>query len=270
MARRQKLLLPTLCSAPKNIFDPDGTLIATEMPFAIGEVGGYIKWDIPNYSEYCVANEFICSELARLLRLPVPPATIAFLNEGKKQPVFFALDVNNSKSKFPRVHPDIVASKMPDLAAGIVLFDIWVANSDRHDENLAADVVADPKELVVYDHGQALFGGIRGTSIDRFVELHGKLGLVDEPLGQNCLIGHLSSYNRLAAWFDKFKRIDDWLIGDILDIGCSMTSIPVDERNRAESFLRDRRRHIDQLVDLNRDQFTGIKDWPKYRQRSLM
>lgn len=269
MARRRKLLLPTLWSAPENVFDSDGTLIDTDMPYGNGAVEGYIKWDIPKQSEYCVANEFICSELARLLRIPVPPATIAYMDESKK-PVFFALDVNNTRSKFPPIHPDIVASKLPDLVAGIVLFDIWVANCDRHSSNLAALPGADPEEVVVYDHGQALFGAIRGRSIDRFVDLHGKLGLYDEPWGQNCLIDHLTSFDRLSAWFHRFERIEDWLISDILDVGCSMTAIPDDERARAELFLIGRKRHIAQLVYGNRKAFTGIANWPKEWQGKLV
>lgn len=270
MARRRSQFLPTLVSATQNVFSPDGALIATEMSFGEGAVDGYIKWDVPGQSEYCVANEYICSELARLLRLPVPPATIAFFDEKIRKPVFFALDINNARSKFPPVHGDIVAKKLPDLAAGIVLFDIWVANGDRNRTNLAADSVGDPKEIVVYDHGQALFGGIRGDSLARFAALHGKLGLRDDQFSQNCLIDHLSSFAVLSAWFERIEGIDNWLIRDILDVACSMTSIPDDERERAESFLTHRKNHISTLVRGNRDQFSGITDWPKEWQRKLL
>ena len=48
--------------------------------------------------------------------------------------------------------------RLPDVCTGIVLFDVLIANCDRHDDNLVVDNDIAPREIYVYDHDIALFG----------------------------------------------------------------------------------------------------------------
>lgn len=148
---------------------------------------------------YLVANEFICARLAQSLLLPVPPG---FLVQNNHEAWFVSLNFNLSGEDLPPAHPRRVAQSFPDLATGIVLFDVWVANLDRHRGNLAFD--SEAERLQIFDHGSALFvGGADHMDNVRRGALH--IGALD-----HCLVPCLQDDTYIAKWVE---RITELLVG---------------------------------------------------------
>ena len=112
---------------------------------------------------YRFANELVCGRLAQFLLLPMPPFGFTYFGgqRGVNLPkglMFSELDFDYER-RTP-VMPEIAAciEFLPELCAGILLFDIFVANWDRHLGHLWCDSLLKPTRLMIYDHDLALFG----------------------------------------------------------------------------------------------------------------
>src|SRR5450755_2777660 len=93
------------------VFEEDGPVVGRG-DGRYGDVSTFIK-ACSDVSPYCVANELICGELGRFLRLPVPPLGIVHSTTDKKQALFasmrFATDAR------PGVDPERCVEKFPSL-----------------------------------------------------------------------------------------------------------------------------------------------------------
>ncbi len=103
-----------------------------------------------------VVNEFVCNRLALLLGLPTSLGDIWIDEDGIRHWVCAA--VRSNGTELPPASPDALLRVDPELRAGVVVFDIWVHNTDRSEENLLSDRKGN---LWLIDHEKALFGDIR-------------------------------------------------------------------------------------------------------------
>ena len=125
---------------------------------------------------YCVPNEVVCGEIGRFLGLPVPPAGVVYTPKGDD--LFYAsLDFNLTGNALPPVNVTKCVSVLPRESAGVLLFDILIANSDRHGRNLSVDFSAKPPRMNIFDHGHALFGKDAGNGVARLEKLSDRLGV---------------------------------------------------------------------------------------------
>jgi hypothetical protein len=95
-------------------------------------------------SPYFVPNEYFCGELGRFLRLPIPPCALLSAPDHEVTQWFASLDFNYMGNSLPPVLPEKVVEFLPDLSTGVIVFDVLVANGDRHPANLAVDAVYRP------------------------------------------------------------------------------------------------------------------------------
>lgn len=84
---------------------------------------------------YAVPHEFICGRLGLLIGLPVPPGVVITTQDGKL--AYISLSFGPKGERPPPVNAQHIAEDRPYAAAGIVAFDCWIGNPDRHQENLA-------------------------------------------------------------------------------------------------------------------------------------
>src|SRR5262249_23482686 len=96
---------------------------------------------------YVVANELLCNLLARSIFLPTPPG---FIIEHNNQPHYVSLNFNLAGHDLPPADAAALVANHPRLACGIVLFDMWVVNDDRHGRNIVFDTASNKVE--VFDH----------------------------------------------------------------------------------------------------------------------
>jgi len=173
-----------------------------------------------SHAPYCIPNELICGELGRFLRLPVPPMGI--VSQPNSGPLFASLDFNLTGNSLPPVNVVRCVQELPRLSAGLVLFDIWVANCDRHPKNFSVDFLASPAQMNVFDHSHALFGYASGGGERRLAELLDRLGIswttsnpVDSGRHRHCLLDVLDSDSELGFWINRIRCMPDFYVEEI-------------------------------------------------------
>jgi hypothetical protein len=129
---------------------------------------------------YCIPNELICSRIGQFVGLPLPPSGIVGGASGVVS--FASLDFNLTGTSLPPIDVKKCWQVFPDVATGIVLFDIVIANSDRHASNLSADFSGAPPLMNVFDHSHALLGYQAGQGAKRLQDLRGRLGISAGPV----------------------------------------------------------------------------------------
>ena len=100
---------------------------------AYGYVQAYHKrpW---KESPYRIPNEYICTRLGDLIGLPVPPCVLTYCDVLGSPTIFSSLNFNVDKNNLPPIEPDCCVKHLPMLSSGVLLFDIWIANEDRHEK----------------------------------------------------------------------------------------------------------------------------------------
>lgn len=212
---------------------------------------GVVKTASPQ-AAYTVVNEYVASRIAGLLALPVPPGAITQLDDGTLSFVMMKFGKKGDKPPPADAH-DFVQNR-PRLAAGIVLFDAWVLNKDRHAENLAW-YPGGQGWVSIFDHGHALFG----TEADKGVETLNSM--VNDPcLGHGCLVGELTVASDVESWIEQIEAVRDSAIKEICQPLTGLGVCIRDESVKLEEVLVHRRKTIRTLVKASHDKFTKIKD----------
>lgn len=213
-------------------------------------IAGVVKTNTTD-RPFLVANEFICNRLAMMLGLPAPPGVITRTDDG--QPLFVVLRFGRRGEMFPPVKPKDVVADRPRDAAGVVAFDVWVANSDRNTGNLLYVRSAVP--LAMIDHGNALFGA-HESGASRLDERR------DKPcISSGCLHEHLRTLDDLARWAERIKRLDQEGIEDICTATADYGGLSRDHSRSALEFLLYRQSRVYEFVLQSRAKFPNVSQW---------
>jgi hypothetical protein len=208
-------------------------------------IAGVAKKVLPN-QPFIVANELICSNIARALLLPCPPGA---LMESGDSTYFFSLDFNLAGQALPPVSPATIVQKFPDIAWGIIVFDALVMNSDRHNHNIAHDMTTD--RIQIFDHSHAYLtpgGDIEQTLAARSANL---------AIGGHCLAGEINTAIGLDVWIEKVKQIPDYFIDGLVEAGCGC-GIPAERKDLLPSFMKNRRDNLGSLFSANMANFPKV------------
>ena len=223
------------------------------------------KENSPTAAPYCIPNELICGELARFLRLPVPP--VGIVSQASGGPLFASLDFNLTGNTLPPVDITTCVQLLPSLSAGLILFDIWVANCDRHAGNFAVDFLATSPQMNIFDHSHALFGYAAGLGETRLTTLRDRLGiswttnnLVDSGRHRHCLLDALNADIHFATWMGRIRATPDFYIEEICN-DAQPYGLSAREMNAGIAFLKHRRDNLPTIINTNRAEFTGIQAW---------
>jgi hypothetical protein len=163
----------------------------------------------------------------------------------------------------PPVSPATIVRRVPVLAAEVLVFDILIANNDRHAGNLAH--LTESNRLEVFDHSHALLGRVAGQGIAHLSSLTNSLGVLGPP-NRHCLLDVIDSADRVVRAVEKvrstMRTVDVARIcreAGLLEIG-----LTVGEARILGKWMIDRAQRLGDLVTANRAQFRGIPaaDWP--------
>jgi hypothetical protein len=226
------------------------------------EIGAVVKTNTGEVP-YCVAGEYICAQVGRFLGLPVPPCGLMTV-PGEDTTWFASLDFNLKEDSLPPVDAKKCVDLCPGSSAGVLLFDILVANPDRNEKNLSLDRSVQPCQLSVFDHGHALFGNLAGKGEFRLRRLQNELGITDEPptegVVRHCLLDLVPSAKLFAPWVERIAAVPDFLIDDLCDavVGCPITTA---EAAAAKRFLKHRRSNLKSIIQAKQAQFVAVNDW---------
>jgi hypothetical protein len=203
---------------------------------------------------YFVANELVAAEMGRILRLPVPPGFI--VQDTNQVPYYSSLDFNLTGVALPPIIPaNFIATFQADLAE-IVVFDIFIANPDRHPGNLSADY-ANPAKFSVFDHSHALLGaGAVGTGTATL-----QRGQNSITVGANhAIISGVANEALLVRAIERVESIPDYFIQSVVT-EAAQYGLTAQDATDLTLFLGDRRARIRQLISGNKNLFPAILQW---------
>jgi hypothetical protein len=224
----------------------------------IAQASAYLKKPAPSPPPYDVAAEYICSELAHQLRLPVPPSFVAELPGEEATPAFTCLAFNLAGGRTPEIDPVQAIAAEPDLCTGVLVFDIWIVNIDRHTRNISFQALRTPHRLNVFDHSHALFFYPDGWSY-----FANRLGITGEPGRGNrhCLLDVLDSAMYIPKWVERISKVPNYVIKEIFSDAVEL-GLPANLASDGARFFIDRRDRLASLIAAHRAEFSAVTDWP--------
>lgn len=217
----------------------DGTGSVENAYFGTARV--YVKPNQPG-NPFVVANEFISSRLASMVGLPVPVGEVAKDAAGE---VVWASALIGLKGQEPAPPAaDVVLRDEPDLAAGAFVFDVWIANDDRHDDNV---IYLPSIGFWIYDHDKTLGGRLTGLP-DALTPYR------DVPLTTHMFKGEPLDDALVGAWVQRVRGAPATAIKRILQIGATLGLYSSSAQAGIMEFLEYRRRQLPRLVSRSRGQ----------------
>jgi hypothetical protein len=184
---------------------------------------------------FLVANELICARLARLLGLPIPPS---FVVEKDGEPYHVSLNFHLAGEALPPVDPVALVAEHPELACGVVLFDAWIVNMDRHRQNLAFDTYS--KAVTLFDHSHSFYYGQQPQTY--LANAASSLSI-----GGHCLAQELTSASNFSTWLRRLAEIPRFQLEDAVH-DAIIDPFTTADANFALEFLLDRRDRLAGLL----------------------
>lgn len=130
--------------------------------------------------------------------------------------------------------------------------------------NLVVDNVSNPREMCVFDHDQALFGGgfpLKG--VERLEVLRDRLGVSGSDVSngnRHCLLDVLNTNRFFDKWLDRFYSMPSWFIEETCQ-SAEGYGIGNRESRAAVEFLKYRKSNLEEIIRINQDSFRGITSW---------
>lgn len=210
-------------------------------------------------SRYLIPNEVICAEFGKLIGLPIPPYAVTYSIDGTMW--FSSLYFNFDEEELPDVLPDCFWEHLRKWHSGVVVFDIFVMNADRHDENIAVDNPTRPTAFRLFDHDQSLLGGAthKALGVSRLVANRDMLG-ISEPTGgmRNDFIDEMTDSRSMSPWIMRIKDLKDWMIDNCVDAGARY-GLSNEESTALKDFLKVRRDRLTDIIMGGAVFFSGIE-----------
>jgi hypothetical protein len=226
------------------------------------ELDGYGKLNSVG-GPHCVANEWLAHQLAQLARLPVPPGALidASASPSGAGVGWVTLSFTRSGIRPGPVDPAAIVAAAPEVAARLIVFDLLIANFDRHVGNLTFRRTS--QRIEVFDHSHALLG-IGASAVDhirlirdQFV-LDGVTSAVSPTHNRHCLIDHIGSPDLLRDAADYIRQhIRESTLREVCNDAADLNLITRVEADELFICLRHRWTHLRDLLYNNRGQFTA-------------
>lgn len=208
---------------------------------------------------YSLNNEYVGNRLASALGLPCPPGTIAITSSGQK--MFVSLRYSAGGTSLPPVDAQELVADHASWAAGIVAFDVWIANWDRHAGQIA--YVRGVSGVSIIDHGRALLrlpnpvaGGpdITGVAITaQRDETH--------LYPQSCLLPYVSRLDLLEHWSERIDAVPDALLDEVCASSARLTLCTQAEAAALGDFLKHRKKRVLDYLRTSRPSMPLVTGW---------
>jgi len=222
--------------------DPVGEGVSDARLISVSGVAKTSKATEPNI----VANEYVCARLAAAVGLPIPPG---FLVKEDGTSWFVSLNFNLSGEKLPPIIPRLLVARKPELCAGILLFDAWILNPDRHAKNLMHYEKTDAVQ--VFDHSRALMP----TDLP---QQQYATSMVNSPaIGAHCLAPVIADGSTFTHWHQRIMAVAEHQITDALNEAAEVGLEPANV-NFFRDYLLDRRTRLPNIVAANTSVFPGL------------
>ena len=219
------------------------------------------------------ANEVICGRIAQSLLLPCPPFAITFFESQtevriKNEMLFSSLDFDYERDSSPPPDFDACYERLPELCAGILAFDILVANPDRVRRNIWCDDTVEPTRLLIFDHDYGLLGDdTEGVGRIQAIRSSNSLGLHfgNEGANHHPFLERIDSARLFDRWYKKMRLLPRWFIEQTVR-DAKAYRIDKAESDAVAELLLHRARNIEGIIEANKAAFPRILDWQGFLQ----
>ena len=213
-----------------------------------------------------VANEVIALRLGQAINLPIPPG-IALHKDGQ---LCFSSLIFTAGHRLPPADTEGLVKADCRVACGIVVFDSWICNEDRHEKNLSFN--EDTKEIFAFDHGMAMFGA---EGVARLLNFNDSICIGRD---QHAIALDITSLFAFDEWNERILAIPEYLIKDIVCDAIG-SGIDIEQADECIRFLLERRKKLRPLFfdnQRNHDVFPSVQqliqeitsrgdDWIEYQ-----
>lgn len=221
---------------------PVGTGVMASLNVAVQGIAKRGSEDLP----YTVPSELICANLARAIRLPVPPSLV--VEDANGVPFHVSMNFVLAGQNLPPADAAAAVAHDASLCAGAVLFDLWICNGDRHAGNLAFD--AAQGRMMLFDHSHALFAS---QDIDAWLARAQSAF----NIGGHCLAAHLQRATDFASWNSRIAQVPEYfiegLVEDAVEVG-----LPVGKVRACTDFLLHRRKNLLSILETGAHAFPQV------------
>jgi len=210
-------------------------------------------------SPYLIPNEWIAGRLAQFLCLDVPP--FALVRQRGRAGLFASLKFTSGSAPPHDVDPAACIRELPSISTGVILFDVLIANCDRHEKNLAVDDPVNPRRIVIIDHDRALLGYTANGGVERLQEMRERFGISAGSVSggnRHVLLGAVKNTDHFSEWIARISAIPDWYIIDTCEY-VQGVGLRAKECREVIAFLKFRRDNLTKLLDAGRDEFRGVQ-----------
>lgn len=235
----------------------DAWLVETR---SLGRIGSSVRDDSP----FLIANEWIASNLAFYLQLPIPPFSL--MRHAGEKGMFVSLHINPKKDTPPDdADPLQWLEKDPRTCTGVILFDILIANFDRREGNIKFEKLT--SKYYIIDQERSIFGVLPDdTDVKKRLVTHRAhfaiCGNREYTIGaaRHCLLDHLTTTKFMEYWIKWIESIPDIFIRAICEemIGVGITR---EQAELAITFLKRRKRSMQGMLINNKKEFKSISNW---------
>jgi hypothetical protein len=224
-------------------------------------VGGLAKSN--DECPYTIANEIIAERLGQVLGLPVPAGVLS--QDENRKLHYLSLNVGQEGRELPPVIPVEFCAEDAWWAAGVLVFDVLIANGDRHRKNLSRDTTFpnEPPRVSVFDHGHALLGTDPPIGPERLGLAVDHLGCIEDPVAiarDTCLRNEDLNPDFIGAWVARVEQIPRFVIDDVCDevAGTPGLNVGKDEAAELANWLARRVSRLGEIIWQNRDSFPNV------------
>lgn len=201
-----------------------------------------------------IANEFICNRLALAIGLPVAPGVVVELDEEDEY-AWVTMRFTEHGEQPPPVLPDKLCQEEPKVSAGVIAFDCWIGNRDRHSRNLAYS--KDYIEPIVFDHDEALFSSEEALGERKLEDDQ------DTAVISKCLQDEFRAPEELRGWCDRIERVHENVVSDYFNEVQSEGLLGEELAVKGAKFLNTRKSRVRKLLSEAKDRFPKCdpNDW---------
>ena len=186
-----------------------------------------------------VSNEFIRHALASIILLPIP---VGFLMQDSGTTYYVSGNFQLSGEGLPPADSVAITSEQPSLSNGIILFDTWIMNGDRHTQNIAYDTTT--KKIQIFDHSHALLG-TQDNILNNWEQKK-----ASPCLGGHCLSSLISNLDGMIEWYDRIINIPEYYIREVFKDGLSVEGNE-NISDDCSNFMLERRNNLLKILKQN-------------------
>lgn len=193
---------------------------------------------------WAVVNDYIATTMALAAGVPVPPNALV---EFRQTTGHLALAYGEGGMTPPPVDLSQAVPDDPWAATGIMVFDQWLLNEDRHEDNV---VKLPGRPLVAIDHDGALLGH------DRVADPVSALaGMRERWVVNGAIAQHLTTWEYVTPWTHRIKSVTQEEIRRAAYLCFDSNLVNAAEREAIIDFLARRQDTVGRHMETVRQMF---------------